>query len=118
MLLRLRPRPRSPLLNHVRFAATNPPSPHAAWYRDTLPAMIPICLLGSAVYLVYIKFLSPAAHLNYPPQGLQLLQLRLNHEKSLDQGHATIAQLEAQIVALQSQAQQQPSKSSKSSWLW
>lgn len=27
-------------------------SPHAQWYADTVPAMIPIALLGSAVYFV------------------------------------------------------------------
>jgi len=45
--------------------------------------MIPVALLGSAVYV-----------------GLQLLQTRLSHEKYLDEARARIEELEQEIDAL------------------
>jgi len=45
--------------------------------------MIPVALLGSAVYM-----------------GLQLLQTRLSHEKYLDEARARIEELEREIDAL------------------
>jgi len=58
-------------------------SPHAQFYSDLVPGMIPIALLGSALYL-----------------GLQLLQSRLSHEKYLDEERARVEQLEAEVDAL------------------
>ncbi|THV08726.1 hypothetical protein K435DRAFT_847567 [Dendrothele bispora CBS 962.96] len=88
------------------YSTTSPKSPHAQWYSDVVPAMIPICLLGSAVYL-----------------GLQLAQTRLSHEKYMDAAQQRAALLEAQVHQLQQdRSQPQPlpssSSSSKRSWLW
>ncbi|KAI0003000.1 hypothetical protein BJV74DRAFT_764888 [Russula compacta] len=59
------------------------PSRHAQFYSDLVPAMIPVALLGSAVYM-----------------GLQLLQTYLSHEKYLDETQARVEQLEREIDAL------------------
>jgi len=59
------------------------PSRHAQFYSDLVPAMIPVALLGSAVYM-----------------GLQLLQTNLLHEKYLDEARARIEELEREIDAL------------------
>ncbi|KIK65435.1 hypothetical protein GYMLUDRAFT_38895 [Collybiopsis luxurians FD-317 M1] len=59
-------------------------SPHAQWYSDVAPAMVPIFLLGSAVYL-----------------GLQLAQMRLSHEKYMVEAAERVEILEAQVEALQ-----------------
>lgn len=32
-------------------ASNSEKSPHAKWYADTVPAMIPVALLGTAVYM-------------------------------------------------------------------
>ncbi|KAG5735207.1 hypothetical protein E4T56_gene4822 [Termitomyces sp. T112] len=61
-----------------------PRSAHAQWYSDTVPAMIPIFLLGSAVYL-----------------GLQLTQQTLSHEKFVQEASARVKALEAEVDALQ-----------------
>jgi len=58
-------------------------SAHTLFYRDTLPAMIPVALLGSAVYL-----------------GLKLLQMQLATEKALDEADAKIAVLELRVEEL------------------
>ncbi|KAJ3828556.1 hypothetical protein EV361DRAFT_803294 [Lentinula raphanica] len=69
----------------IRWHSTEKPkSPHAQWYADVLPAMVPIFLLGSAVYL-----------------GLQLAQTRLSHEKYMIEARERVEVLEAQIDALQ-----------------
>ena len=39
--------------------ATPPKSGHAQWYSDVVPAMVPIFLLGSAVYLVRGRLHTP-----------------------------------------------------------
>ncbi|PFH52515.1 hypothetical protein AMATHDRAFT_139536 [Amanita thiersii Skay4041] len=59
-------------------------SRHAQWYSDIFPAMVPIFLLGSAVYL-----------------GLQLTHLKLSHEKTMEEAATRVKQLEAEIEALQ-----------------
>lgn len=61
---------------------SQPPNPHAAYYSELLPAMIPIFLIGSAVYL-----------------SLQLLHSSLAHEQASDKAHERIAELEAEIDA-------------------
>ncbi|KAI9510424.1 hypothetical protein F5148DRAFT_1179273 [Russula earlei] len=65
-------------------AARRPSSSrHAQFYSDLVPAMIPVALLGSAVYV-----------------GLHLLQTYLSHEKYLDEARARIEELEREIDAL------------------
>lgn len=56
-----------------------------------LPGMIPVALLGSAVYL-----------------GLQLLQSQLDHEKFLDEARDQVRQLEAEVDRLQEERALQP----------
>ncbi|KAH9963170.1 hypothetical protein BC827DRAFT_1129260 [Russula dissimulans] len=62
---------------------TTRPSRHAQFYSDLVPAMIPVALLGSAVYM-----------------GLQLLQTCLSHEKYLDEARARVEELEREIDTL------------------
>ncbi|KAL0949627.1 hypothetical protein HGRIS_009672 [Hohenbuehelia grisea] len=64
------------------------PSPHAQWYADIVPAMVPIALIGSAIYL-----------------ALQLAQVTLSQEKFVDEAEVRIAALEAEIRALEEQRQ-------------
>ncbi|KAI0080762.1 hypothetical protein K474DRAFT_1657603 [Panus rudis PR-1116 ss-1] len=101
----------------IRFAShdtarKSPPSPHAHFYSDLVPGMIPIALLGSAVYM-----------------GLRLLQSHWSHEKYLDEARSRIAALEAELELLRLQPQvvadttsAQPSASasisSKKWWFW
>lgn len=61
-------------------------SKHAEWYRDIVPGMIPIALLGSAVYL-----------------GLQLSRAKLSHEKQVVEAQERVAQLEARLKHLESE---------------
>ncbi|KAH8113364.1 hypothetical protein DFH11DRAFT_1775017 [Phellopilus nigrolimitatus] len=83
-------------------------SAHAHWYTNTVPAMIPVALLGSAVYI-----------------GLQLLQTKLATEKYLDEANKRIKQLETELQELQ-QEQELRSNSSQlvksadsvSRWWW
>ncbi|KAH8106225.1 hypothetical protein BXZ70DRAFT_1004497 [Cristinia sonorae] len=65
------------------------PSPHAHFYSDLVPGMVPVALLGSAIYL-----------------GLRLFQSSLSHEKYLDEARARIDELEAQIDAIRTQQAQ------------
>ncbi|KAJ7283830.1 hypothetical protein C8J57DRAFT_1293724 [Mycena rebaudengoi] len=67
-----------------RRYAKMPRSPHADWYSQILPAMLPISLLAGAVYTV-----------------LLYTQLNLSHEKSMEIQSAQLAQLEAEVDALQ-----------------
>ncbi|KAJ7591243.1 hypothetical protein C8J56DRAFT_557798 [Mycena floridula] len=79
-------------------------SPHAQWYDDVVPAMIPVVLLGSAIYL-----------------GLQLTQLNLSHEKYMQGAKEQVRKLEEEIYALQKQQQLQQCMTpepKKTSWLW
>ncbi|KAI9466765.1 hypothetical protein BJY52DRAFT_1111116 [Lactarius psammicola] len=64
-------------------SGSHEPSRHAQFYSDLLPAMVPVALLGSAVYM-----------------GLQLLQTYLAHEKYLDDARARVQELEREIDAL------------------
>ncbi|KAG2369978.1 hypothetical protein BDR07DRAFT_1347045 [Suillus spraguei] len=65
-------------------STTEPRSAHSEWYASMLPGMIPVALLGSAVYL-----------------GLQLLQSQLDHEKFLDEAQNKVRQLEEEVDRLQ-----------------
>ncbi|KAH9179959.1 hypothetical protein EDB89DRAFT_1924148 [Lactarius sanguifluus] len=80
-------RRRSSQLSTRRFAHRggdgHGPSRHAQFYSDLVPAMVPVALLGSAVYM-----------------GLQLLQTYLTHEKYLDEARARVQELEREIDAL------------------
>jgi len=71
------------------------PSRHLIWYRDFVPAIIPLILLGSCIYI-----------------GLQLAQSYLAHEKYLDGAHARIAELEGQLDELR-RSVETPSHSEK-----
>ncbi|KAG1863361.1 hypothetical protein C8R48DRAFT_552947, partial [Suillus tomentosus] len=62
-------------------------SAHSQWYASMIPGMVPVALLGSAVYLV--------------SGGLQLLQSQLDHEKFLDEARDRVRQLEAEVDRLQ-----------------
>lgn len=85
-------------------AASKPPSPHAQWYSDMLPGMIPVALLGSAVYIVrvskptfaYLHGAKPRTH----PQGLRLYQANLAHERYLDETSARVEELERELEGL------------------
>ncbi|CAA7259530.1 unnamed protein product [Cyclocybe aegerita] len=67
---------------HALLLRRGPPQPQL--YSGTFPAMIPIFLLGSAVYL-----------------GLELTQLKLAHEKYMEESEKEVMALEAEIDALQ-----------------
>ncbi|KAF9821441.1 hypothetical protein IEO21_00687 [Rhodonia placenta] len=67
-------------------AKNTDPSRHAQFYSDLVPGMIPVALLGSAVYLV--------------SQGMRLLQASLSHEKYLEQAEARVKELEVEIETL------------------
>ncbi|KAF5393725.1 hypothetical protein D9757_000177 [Collybiopsis confluens] len=66
-------------------------SPYTQWYSDVAPAMVPVFLLGSAVYL-----------------GLQLAQTRLSHEKHMVEAMERVQNLEAEIDALQQSREKAP----------
>ncbi|KAG1892643.1 hypothetical protein F4604DRAFT_1672617 [Suillus subluteus] len=72
-------------------STTGPRSAHSEWYASMLPGMIPVALLGSAVYL-----------------GLQLLQSQLDHEKFLDEVRDQVRQLEEEVDRLQEERALQP----------
>ncbi|TDL29274.1 hypothetical protein BD410DRAFT_779625 [Rickenella mellea] len=82
-------------------------SPHAQWYAEIGPAMIPVFLLGSAVYL-----------------GLQLAQVHLSNEKYLSEASTKIRDLEADLEKLKSDRNQrlEVTQSSRNgdrkSWWW
>lgn len=76
---------------------------HKSLYSDIIPAMIPIVLLGSAVYL-----------------GLQLTQSKLSHEKYMEEASARLKHLEEDIATLQA-IRSTPSlqeKPPQSRWWW
>jgi hypothetical protein len=70
---------------HRGDSGSHGPSRHAQFYSDLVPAMVPVALLGSAVYM-----------------GLQLLQTSLAHEKYLDEARARVQELEREIDVLES----------------
>ncbi|KAJ3575164.1 hypothetical protein NP233_g1267 [Leucocoprinus birnbaumii] len=105
--LLLRPRAHLPAIRRRRYATDQPRSRHAQWYSDIAPAMIPVFLLGTAVYL-----------------GLELTQLKLAHEKYMDESTRRIEELEAEVASLREKRlaqapdspQQAPSSPKKRSW--
>ncbi|TFK29292.1 hypothetical protein FA15DRAFT_664213 [Coprinopsis marcescibilis] len=68
--------------------ASQPKSHHASLYSETFPAMVPIFLLGSAVYL-----------------GLKLAQMKLSQERYLQDADSHVASLESEIAALEEKRQ-------------
>lgn len=78
-------------------------SRHKLWYTDTLPALVPVFLLGSAVYL-----------------GLQLTHLRVSHERHMEESSDRIKQLETEIETLQAERVKKlpPRESPKKGWWW
>jgi len=89
---------RAPLRPSRGYASTTEPrSAHSEWYASMLPGMIPVALLGSAVYL-----------------GLQLLQSELAHEKFLDEAQEQVRQLEEEVDRLQKKRALQESTASSS----
>ena len=91
---------------HERTYSQQPPhkSAHAQWYSDVVPAMIPVALLGSAVYLVCgsISIHTSSDH-TICTQGLSLAQGGLAHEKYLEEARAHVKELEAEVAALRAQ---------------
>ncbi|KAF9057741.1 hypothetical protein BJ165DRAFT_70385 [Panaeolus papilionaceus] len=83
-------------LNSKRLYSTK--SNHGNLYSQTFPAMIPVFLLGSAIFLV-----------------LKLTQSKLAHEKYLQEAHIRIQQLEAEVDSLQHQREIQQDTSSSTS---
>ena len=83
------------------------PSKHLAFYREIIPAMIPIFILGSAVYVVSgMKGwgLSEIHFQGFSLKSLHLTRNYLSHEKYVQDAEAEIAYLRQQVEALQSQA--------------
>ncbi|KAF8592494.1 hypothetical protein K439DRAFT_1323788 [Ramaria rubella] len=67
-------------------SGVRPKSPHAEWYSQVLPSMIPIALLGSSVYI-----------------ALHLLQTNLERERYADEAMARIKTLENELENLRHQ---------------
>jgi len=86
-----------------RYYATK--SPYSTLYSGTFPAMVPVFLLGSAVYF-----------------GLQLTQSKLSHEKYMQQATQQVLALEAEIDVLQQSRATTPSPDASSKkpsrWWW
>ncbi|KAI0723352.1 hypothetical protein C8Q76DRAFT_722556 [Earliella scabrosa] len=88
-------RTRAPSRAHVHArplsssASSQPPrSRHAQFYTDYAAGMIPVALLGSAVYI-----------------GLRTWQQHLAHERFLDEAQVRVQELEAEVTALRQQVQ-------------
>ncbi|ORX33382.1 hypothetical protein BD324DRAFT_610656 [Kockovaella imperatae] len=60
-----------------------PPSRHLIWYREIVPAMLPIIFLSSTIFL-----------------SLTLVRTHLSHRKSLEESTAKIQELELQLAKL------------------
>ncbi|RDX53160.1 hypothetical protein OH76DRAFT_1399784 [Lentinus brumalis] len=81
-------------------AAPPTPSRHAQFHTDYVAGMIPVALLGSAVYI-----------------GLRTWQQYLAQERFLEEAHAHVQQLEAEVIALREQQQTSEPSSPASSTL-
>ncbi|KAF9569496.1 hypothetical protein CPC08DRAFT_701994 [Agrocybe pediades] len=77
-----------PRSNHSGSSSNK--SRHAQFYSDLLPAMIPVFLLGSTIFL-----------------GLQLTQLTLSHEKFIQESEQRVRELEREIEALQARKERE-----------
>jgi len=90
-----------PFANDASDSAMKKPSKHLIFYREIIPAMIPIFILGSAVYM-----------------SLQLTRNYLSHEKYVQEAEAEIASLKQQVEALQSHASSQGASTSSTRKRW
>ncbi|KAH9894289.1 hypothetical protein C8Q73DRAFT_790842 [Cubamyces lactineus] len=87
------------------------PSRHAQFYTEFAAGMIPVAILGSAVYL-----------------GLRTWQQHLAHERFLEEAQARVQELETEVTALRQQLQNGAHASTPSTglsnekksgwWLW
>ncbi|KAM5535660.1 hypothetical protein V8D89_010647 [Ganoderma adspersum] len=73
------------------------PSPHARFYTDYAAGMIPVALLGSAVYI-----------------GLRTWQQHLAQERFLEEAYTHVRQLEAEVIALRQNLQSETSPDAQS----
>jgi hypothetical protein len=89
--------------------------------------MIPIALLGSAVYMVraHPPSFCQGGHRRFLSQGLQLARAKLSHEKQLVEAQERVAQLEAHLKHLESRIGNVPieevppdAEPAKKSWWW
>jgi len=90
-------------------------------YSETIPAMVPVFLLGSAVYFVCLsQFQTPNNQTHRSLQGLQLTQSKLSHEKYMQEATQQVLALEAEIDVLQAMSPPIPDASMKkiSRWWW
>ncbi|KAI1792894.1 hypothetical protein LXA43DRAFT_847017, partial [Ganoderma leucocontextum] len=73
-----------------RLLSSQPPqpSPHARFYTNYAAGMIPVALLGSAVYI-----------------GLRTWQQHLAQERFLEEAYAHVQRLETEVIALRQQLQ-------------
>ncbi|KIL68142.1 hypothetical protein M378DRAFT_72123 [Amanita muscaria Koide BX008] len=98
-------------------------SRHKLWYTDTLPALVPVFLLGSAVYLARFYFLFAPLPQTDVKQGLQLTHLRVSHERHMEESSDRIKQLEVEIETLQAERvtkvpPREEQQSPKKGWWW
>ncbi|EIW62104.1 uncharacterized protein TRAVEDRAFT_118254 [Trametes versicolor FP-101664 SS1] len=75
-------------------SSAGPPSRHAQFYTEFAAGMIPVAILGSAVYMV-----------RPTPSGLRTWQQYLAHERFLEEAQAHVQELEAEVTALRQQLQ-------------
>ncbi|WVW82732.1 hypothetical protein I302_104743 [Kwoniella bestiolae CBS 10118] len=66
------------------------PSPHMVWYREIVPAMIPIFLISTTLFL-----------------SLSLIRTHLSHSKSLSESNSKIEELEFQLSQLRMEQKRQ-----------
>ncbi|OCF71519.1 hypothetical protein I204_07577 [Kwoniella mangroviensis CBS 8886] len=66
------------------------PSPHMVWYREIVPAMIPIFLISTTLFL-----------------SLSLIRTHLSHSKSLSESNSKIQELESQLSQLRLEQKRQ-----------
>lgn len=82
-------------------------SAHAQWYAEVLPGMVPIALLGSAVYVVRVLLHSEARSMILLRatsfQGLRFLQAKLSQERYVDEARAKVQELEREVEILRKQ---------------
>ncbi|CDO74038.1 hypothetical protein BN946_scf185043.g88 [Trametes cinnabarina] len=77
-----------PVSTRRASSSAREPSRHAQFYTEFAAGMIPVAILGSAVYL-----------------GLRTWQQYLAHERFLEEAQAHVQQLEAEVSALREQLQ-------------
>jgi hypothetical protein len=114
---------------HRRQQTTSTDPRHSEWYRDMIPGMIPIALLGSSVYMV--RMLNSGCPSDGADrrglfyQGLQFARAKLSHEKQVVEAQERVSELEARLKHLESQIGNVSvervvleEKPTKKSWWW